>query len=246
VTEAVAKHQRLVREVGKKLEANVWRILNDTLNKKRIYAFNVADIRRWTGRNHSMKRLIDYVKVSINNACWQDQTTTLPDTDNLVVYKQDDAGADLINWHPLAIISCKTSFHARETESLFWALQVRPKKIPYVLVTEDSNRYNLEPTRRNTELGTCEERNRIRTLVESFLDRVYIIKKYGVGGNDIVKDIERFHSVFERAESSGYRGIESFVFDDAKKKPHAGYCKFVRPFDDLLFDLMKWKFEKLG
>jgi len=246
VTEAVAEHQRLKSEVGKKLEANVWRIINDTLNKEKVYAFNVADVKRWTERNHAMRRLIDYVKVPVKNVCWQDQITTLPDTDNLVVYKQEKTGTENINWHPLAIVSCKTSFHARETESLFWALQVKPTRIPYVLVTEDSNRYNRKPEERNTELGNCEDRNRVRTLLESFLDRVYVMKKYGFENNDIIRDIDSFHSVLEKAAASGYRGVDSRVFDDSERRPHAGYCKLVRPFDDLLFDLMKWKFEKLG
>ncbi len=29
------------------------------------------------------------------------------------------------------------------------------------------------------------------------------------------------------------------------EKPHAEYCKNVRPFDDLLFDIINWTFEEL-
>lgn len=246
LTDTIAERQRLVREVGKKLEANAWQILNTLLNKKGIHAFSVADIRRWAEKNHRMKKLIEYVKVIVKNPCLQEHITTLPDTDILAVYRQEDMITGTINWHPLCIVSCKTSFHARETEALFWAMLARPSKINYVLVTEDSDRYNVEIQKRRTELGSCTEGNRTRRLLESFLDRIYIIKKYGVEGNDIVKDMNSFHSVFEKAEASGYRGIDSKIFDDYKRKPHAEYCNAVRPFDDLLFDIMKWKFEKLG
>lgn len=189
-----------------------------------------------------MERLIEYVKVGVKNPCFQEHITTLPDTDILLVYKKEDMSTESIEWHPLYIVSCKTSFHARETEALFWALLAKASKIDYVLVTEDSDRYSQ---RHNSELGTCQEGNRVRRLLEAFLDRVYIIKKYGVEGNDLFHDISRFLPQFERAEASGYRGIESHIFDDPERRSHAGYCDMVRPFDDLLFDSMRKKFEKL-
>jgi len=246
VSDTVSEHQRLVQETGKKLENNVCKILNAVLNKKDIHAFNVSEIKRWADKNHRMNKLIEYVKVSVKNPCLQEPITTLPDTDILVMYKQEDVVSGLINWHALCIVSCKTSFHGRDTEALFWAMLAKPSKINYVMVTEDSDRYSDRPGKRKTELGTCDKANRTRRLLESFLDRVYVIKKYDVENNDIIEDVGKFYPLFEKAEASAYRGLQSKVFDDSGREPHAGYCQMIRPFDDLLYDIMRWKFEKLG
>jgi hypothetical protein len=244
--EIISDRQRLVREVGKKLEANVWKILNDLLNRKEIYAYNVKDIRRWAKKEPNSQKLLEYIKVPVKNSCTQEQIMTLPDTDTLVVYRQEDKVKNTVNYYPLCIVSCKASFHARETESLFWSVLMRQSKVKYVLVTEDANRYNPDPKKRNSELKTCENGNKIRRLLECFLDRTYIIKKYDQVKNGLVNDINSFYAIFEKAEAQNYRNVNSRVFDDYNRQPHATYCGNVRPFDDLLFDIMKWKFEKLG
>jgi len=244
--EAESHRQRLVEETGRKLEDNVRRILNQILNKKDVEAFSVAQIRRWAKVGGGYRKLFEYIQVPVKNSCTQQQIMTLPDTDILVVYKQENKGNGSVAFHPLCIVSCKASFHARETETLFWSALMQPTKIKFVLATEDSDRYNDVEKRRKTELGTCVDGNKPRRLLECFLDRIYIIKKYDKVTNGIVKDIDKFYHVFERAEAQGYRGIDSGVFDDYERKPHAEYCKMVRPFDNLLFDIMKWKFEKLG
>jgi len=113
--------------------------------------------------------------------------------------------------------------------------------VKYVLVTEDSDRYTEKP---KTELGTCIKGNKIRSLFECFLEKVYIIKKYDKVNNGIVKDINDFRHIFEEAPNA--RGFEFLVFDDYKRKPHAGYCGKIRPFDDLLFDIVKWKTQISG
>lgn len=235
--------QRRVQETGAKLEINVQTIINEILKKKDIEAFTVAQIRRWAKVGASYKKLFDFIQVGVKNSCTQQQVMTLPDTDLLVVYKQEDKTKPLqVTWHPLCIISCKTSFHARETESMFWAGLMKDSKIKFVVVTEDANRYGKK---HNTELGTCEKGNKIRRLLECFVDRTYIIKKYEKTNNGILKDIAKFYHVFEKGEAQAYRNVDSRIFDDYERKPHAEYCKNVRPFDDLLFDVMNWKFEKL-
>ncbi len=238
-----SERQRRVQETGSKLEVNVRKILNQILSKKDIEAFSVSQISRWAKTDGVHRKLLNYLKVEIKNSCSQDQSLTLPDTDIVVVYKEEDKVNHVVKaWHPLCIVSCKVSFHARETEALFWAQLVRPQKIKYVLVTEDADRYGQK---NQSELKTCETGNKPRKLLECFLDRIYIIKKYDQVNNGIVTDIDTFYHVFERAEAQGYRGIESRIFDDYERKPHAEYCKNVRPFDDLLFDIMNWKFEEL-
>lgn len=239
---AESDRQRRVGETGRKLEVNVWKILNQILNKKDIEAARVAQIMRWAKTDRDYQKFAEYIKVPVKNSCTQEQVMTLPDTDIIVFYKQEDKATGSLTLHPLCIVSCKASFHSRETESLFWSALIQPTKIKYVLVTEDADRYRQKP---KTELKTCDKPNKARRLLECFLDRTYIIKKYDKVTDGIVKDIDKFYQVFARAESQAYRGIDSRIFDDYDRKPHAEYCKMVRPFDDLLFDIMLWKFEKL-
>lgn len=239
---AESYRQRLVGEVGRTLEANVRYIINEVLNKRDVWALTVSDIMRWAKDDGSHRKLAEYIKVPVKNSCTQQQIMTLPDTDILTAYKQEDKVSKSVVWHPLCIVSCKASFHGRETESLFWSAMTRDSKIRFVLVTEDADRYGAKP---KTELKTCETANKPRRLLECFLDRTYIIKKYSKVRNGIVKDINKFYPVFEKAEAQNYRGVNSQIFDDYERKPHAEYCNLVRPFDDLLIDLMHWKFEKL-
>ena len=240
----VSDRQRQVQESGSRLETNVKQILNQILSKKDIEAFSVAQIARWAKVDGVHKKLLEYIKVPIKNSCTQDQAMTLPDTDIVVVYKEEDKINHVVRaWHPLCIVSCKVSFHARETEALFWAALMQQSKIKYVLVTEDADRYGQK---KQSELKMCGTAKKTRRLLECFLDRTYIIKKYDKSTDyGIVADIDRFYRVFEKAEATAYRGNESRIFDDYERKPHAEYCKNVRPFDDLLFDIMNWKFEKL-
>ena len=240
-------HQRRNEETGKLLERNVRKIINDVLEKKGIKALTVAEITRYGKVDASYKKLLPFIMVPVKNSCKQEQKMTLPDTDILVLYNQEDRVAKSRSWLPLCIISCKASFHARETETTFWATQVHPTKVKFVCVTEDADRYVKDKKGRlkDTELKTCDNPNKIRTLLEGFCDRTYIIKKYSEHGYNIIKDIDAFYSVLERAEAQTFRGITSRLFDDFERKPHADYCDNVRPFDDLLFDIMNWKFEKL-
>ncbi len=151
-----ADRQRRVQETGAKLEINVQMIINAILKKEDIEAFSVEQIRRWAKVGSTYKKLYNYIQVPVKNSCSQQQIMTLPDTDLLVVYKQVDKLNPLnVIWHPLCIISCKASFHARETESLFWAALMQNSKIKFVVVTEDANRYGKK---HNTELGKCCEK----------------------------------------------------------------------------------------
>lgn len=238
-----SERQRRVKETGTKLEDNAKRILNEILDKKGIQAFSVAQIRRWAKVDGSYKKLFEYIKVPVKNSCTQEQFMILPDTDILVVYKQENKSTKEVTWNPLCIVSCKASFHARETESLFWSAMTQGSKIKFVVVTEDADRYGAKP---KSELKVCGNKaSKVRQLLESFTDRIYIIKKYEKVSNGMIKDIDSFYPVFEKAESQNFRNIDSRIFDDYERKPHAEYCKLVRPFDDLLFDIMNWKFEKL-
>jgi hypothetical protein len=230
--------QRSVNIKGRKLETNVKQILNTILSSKRIRALDCSKIRKWARIDSNYKGLAEYIKVSIESPCSKETITYLPDKDIIVFCEQERNAGGGVTRHPLCVVSCQTSFHARGTEPLFWSLLTR-SKVRYVLVTEDSDRYGERP---KTELGTCTNGNKIRRLFESFLERAYIIKKYDRVNDGLVKDIDSFCRVFGK-DVATRKGIEPIIFDDNKRKPRAGYCTNIRPFDDLLFDIIRWKSE---
>ncbi len=78
-------------------------------------------------------------------------------------------------------------------------------------------------------------------MLESYMDGVYMMKRYEKKENDRTKDIASFYDIFQKSKQAGYKRQGSAIFDEGRKMGR--YCKQVRPFDDLLFDLMKWKFE---
>ena len=62
-----------------------------------------------------------------------------------------------------SVLSCKTSFHSRETESCFWAVVTRDTGLRMGMVTQDRKR----------ELGTCAHPTKARMLLEAYFDRVF-------------------------------------------------------------------------
>jgi hypothetical protein len=67
--------------------------------------------------------------------------------------------------------------------------------------------------------------------------------RYNGREEKLLKDINKFHYVFEDSKRFGYQGQDTKIF--AAESNDSTYCKQVRPFDDLLFDLMQWKFEQI-
>lgn len=83
------------------------------------------------------------------------------------------------------------------------------------------------------------ERNQIKRLLEAFTNRVYLVKQYENKKNDMMKDEDRFASILDNPPSRDERS----VFDNLRSD---SYCPQVRPPDDLMFDLIKWKNEYLN
>jgi hypothetical protein len=71
--------------------------------------------------------------------------------------------------------------------------------------------------------------------LESFVDRIYIIKPYSLNEKEIEQDIASFVFSKERHKDINY------IFDNPNHPFHTKYCLSVRPFDDLVFDLLRWK-----
>ncbi|MXX21374.1 MAG: hypothetical protein F4Z46_06320 [Cenarchaeum sp. SB0667_bin_13] len=214
--------------------------MNAVLKKENILICSLREIdtaRPIVGIEHK-KDILKFIRVPFPNDCAQDYRLYMPDTNLFVLYKQGRHGSNVYRWLVLGIVSCKTSFHARETESTFWALVLKSYPMRVVMATEDKNRYKTR-----TELGTCEKPTAARHRLEAFMDRVYIIKKYG-NGHNMMADISKFHDVFETMQSRGYRSQNTQIFDEWHTPTHAGYCNKIKPFDDLISDIMLWKLER--
>jgi hypothetical protein len=183
----------------------------------------------------NLRQVIDFTKIPVKRRCDQRQLEDYPDTDLFALIRPREKEGI---WRLLAIINCKVSFHARETETTFWGLIVRlGSQIPYVQVTEDANIYRGALS----ELGrSCKQSTKVRRLLEAFCNRVYLVKKYRDPEDPILdKDIET------KAQNLK-NGVSVPVFDDVNIYNHTQYCHSVRPLDDLIDDLCRWRAEILA
>jgi hypothetical protein len=223
--------QSLRISTGTQFEKNVAYVITDLLISENIYATSLKNLKESVVREPGLNQVLEFAKLPLRSPCRQTYEMVLPDSDVIVYYVQKDHSGNVKKRFHLATISCKVSFHARETESAFWASALRNHGSKFVLATED----------KFDELKTCEMGNKARRVLESYMDGIYMMKQYGNRKNDLIKDIARFYEVFQKSKQSGYVRQGSTIFDEGRKQGR--YCKQVRPFDDLVFDLMKWKFE---
>lgn len=220
--------QSLRSTEGQRLENVVEYILNTLLNKNDIYiAEGTTDgLKKLINDNDIVKQIINYNKLPVKRPCDQKQLEDYPDTDLFVLVKINN------EWRVLGVINCKLSFHSRHTMVTFWALAIRiGSNIKYVCVTEDKDQYH--PKRPRSEMGkSCQSPTAARRLLESFVDRIYIIKPYKENSKELMEDIENFKSQKDKKQ---------ICFDNPTYKYHTQYCASVRPFDDLIRDLLRWK-----
>ena len=219
---------------GTAFEYIVARILNSFLLADDIVVTRAreASLRSLIHDQTNLYQIMDFTRVPVKRRCDQSQLQDYPDLDLFALVRPSQF--DQL-WRLLAIINCKVSFHARHTEAAFWGLLIRlSSNIPFVVVTEDRDIYKPKPS----ELGrSCEESTETRRILESFSDRVYLVKRYDSENDpNLDKDIA--------AKRDNLRqGISSIVFDDVNIPHHTQYCHSVRPIDDLIDDLRHWKIE---
>lgn len=214
---------------GLTFEIVIMTILNRFLEHKGIVVI--------TGKEKLLRTLMDsknaaeivaYTRLPVKRRCTQTQLEDYPDSDLFALVRPNHPRNP---WRLLAIINCKASFHARATEAAFWGLSVRTSSyIKYVCVTED----------RDNELGpSCERSTKARRLLESYTDRVYICKRYsGMGDQTLADDIDSMLHRLDRHEAG-----DGPSFDDPAVPRHTTHCHLVRPLDDLILDLERWKQE---
>ena len=223
---------QLLRNVaGKQFEGMVARAINEILNREGIFAASLKQLNDLIRRDPAFGQVLEFAKTPVRNPCDQNYQMMLPDTDVLVYYVQKDHAGFVRKRYHLATVSCKVSFHGRETESTFWAKVLGNHGSKFYLATED----------KFGELGACEDGKKVRRLVESYMDFTYLMNQYGSPTNSLEKDIAKFYDLFENSKRSSYQRQNTRIFDS--RRAEGKYCKRVRPFDDLLFDLMQLTFE---
>lgn len=224
---------------GNAFELAVARILNEFLIADGIVVTRAKEnaLRALIGDSPDVRRIMEFTRIPVKRRCDQTQLEDYPDLDLFALVQPDTAGHP---WRLLAIINCKVSFHARHTEATFWGLLIRlSSNVRFVMVTEDRDIYNVERPR--TELGrSCQESTATRRLLEAFSDRIYLVKGYD-GPDDPRLDAD-VHTKIEYLR----QGRNEIVFDDVTLPHHTQYCHSVRPLDDLIDDLLRWRPEIPG
>ncbi len=219
---------------GTAFEHIVANILNTFLIQDDIVVTRAreASLKALINNQSNLRQIMDFTMVPVKRRCDQSQLQDYPDLDLFALIKPSQRKG---LWRLLAIISCKVSFHARHTEATFWGLLVRlSSNIPFVLVTEDNNIYKGQ----SSELGrSCAKSTETRRLLESFTDRVYLVKRYSeINDPNLDKDVKQKMANLKK-------DIKVPVFDDISIPNHTQYCHSVRPLDDLIEDLRRWKVE---
>lgn len=225
--------QSIRSTTGRDFEGFVARAINGTLNSEEIYAVNLKQLRDLIKRDDTFKQILEFAKMPMPIICDQRYEMILPDTDVIVYYGQKNGRGEIRKRHHIATISCKVSFHGRETESTFWAKALRDHGAKFYLATED----------KFGELGTCANGNKTRRLLETYMDSIYLMKQYKGASNTLESDIASFFEILENSKRSGYERQNSKIFEAARKE--GSYCIRVRPFDDMLFDLVQLKFDRM-
>lgn len=219
---------------GRNFELVVAEILNNFLISDGIVITRAREpaLSALIQNESNLRRIMDFTKVPVKRRCDQAQLEDYPDLD-LFALMQPATDDDV--WKLLAIINCKVSFHARHTEATFWGLLVRlSSNIPFVVVTEDRDIYNAN----RSELGaSCNESTVTRRLLESFTDGIYLVKRYqDTNDSNLHQDISNKRQYLQD-------GLKTIVFDDPNVPSHTQYCQSVRPIDDLIDDLLRWRTE---
>ncbi len=225
---------------GRAFEDVVAKILNALLTSEGIYVVRGATdaLRECVQDAQAVQAIVDYSRLPVKRPCDQKQLEDYPDSDLYALAYTPEG------WRILALINCKVSLHSRHTMTCFGGLAVRMSThLKFVFVTEDRDIYKPKAS----ELGaSCQASTAGRRLLESFTDGVYITKYYtGLHANQLEGDIVAMASRIE--ETGGVvhlTATDSPVFDDPSIPNHTRYCVAVRPFDDLIPTLARWRRER--
>lgn len=157
----VEERQRFVVKSGKELENRVADFLNKELEKYGIKVIHGAEIKNNKTKYSSLYEYLSIpTKESKYKIAWGDIDLVALDNDN----------------YPIAIISCKTSFHGRFTETFFYCVMFRVlTRIKFVLVTADAGRG--QKGKWQSELGSEDNTTKGREMASTYLDGLYTTNK---------------------------------------------------------------------
>ncbi len=176
----VEERQSFVAKSGKELERWVFDYLNKELEKDGIKVIHGDEIK---DNKAKYPGLYEYLAIPTKES---EPKSEWGDIDLVAVDSSDN--------YPIAIISCKTSFHGRFTETFFYSLLFRIlTRVKFVLVTMDAGRGQKEKWQ--SELGSEEKPTKDRKMASTFLDGLYTTnEKTKLGGivkfiTDLPKDL---------------------------------------------------------
>jgi len=224
-----AQSRRVI--TGREFEYSVMDILNGLLVPYgiRVVKGTKGALQSYLGEENA-KRIIDYSRIPVKRRCDQLQLEDYPDSDLFILFSSGDS------WKALGIISCKVSLHARHTETCFWGLLTHiSSRMKYLFVFMDKDILSGK----SSELGrSCNSSRSPRRLLEAFTDRVYILSS--IPPEELEDKIECFKKEFGAGFPLFSPSDHFPVFDDPAIDEHTEYCRGVRPFDDLIFDIIRW------
>lgn len=152
--------QSWVTASGGDFEGFVRNHINEILNDKGIIAIKGDSLKKMAKGNNHIQEIIDFLMLPNKRRCTQTELKIWADSDVIVLTKTKDG-----QWKVLAVISCKTSDHSRNTSVLFWSLAFVQLGIKYFLATQDLDNQFIEE---------CEEATKKqRRLFEAYCDRVF-------------------------------------------------------------------------
>lgn len=152
--------QSWVTASGGDFEGFVRNHINEELNKKGIVAIKGDNLKKIASKNSQVAGVVKFLMLPNKRRCTQTELKIWADSDVVVVYKDSKN-----QWKVLAVISCKTSDHARNTSVLFWAQAFVHLGIKYFLATQDlDNQFDQE---------CIQATKKSRRLFEAYCDRVF-------------------------------------------------------------------------
>jgi hypothetical protein len=149
----VNEHQSFVTRSGRGFQDEIYTMIFEGLkdNEKVVVAQPSPKIQTTPPNTEKKKsKSHRYVCLEIHTPAG----SIIGDTDIVIFNKKRS--------HPMCIVSCKTSLHSRNTESLYYARLYRDmygKMLPFFFVTEDKNR-------NRSELGSVNKPTKPRVLFE--------------------------------------------------------------------------------
>jgi len=152
--------QSWVTASGGDFEGFVRNHINEVLNTRGIIAIKGDALKKMAKKDNQIQEIIKFLMLPNKRRCTQTELKVWADSDVIVLTKNNEG-----TWKVLAVISCKTSDHSRNTSVLFWSLAFVQLGIKYFLATQDLDQQFKEECKKAIK--------KQRRLFEAYCDRVF-------------------------------------------------------------------------